>query len=213
MYNYITKETDYDGDLSHLKRLFDDPDGYRKNLHAELKKYDPEVEYDYIKTALTSIGYGAHASVAQVSSAIQFKRACAIVDTKGYSDTHTPEKLAELEDFKGIYNEFSTFKKFLRRKIKESGKKELTNKAGNVINLETTTTDKLISFIYQGIEVSLLLTMEEYFKQKRKDSVGLLLHDGFYVLKTCVNKNTIKDVENYILEKTGYSIKLSLETE
>ena len=212
MYNYITKETNYEGDLTYLKRLYEDPDGYRKHLHEELKQYDPKVEYKYIKTALTSVGYGAHASEKQVSAAINFKRANAIVDTTGYYEAYTPEKLAGLDDFKGIYNEFSAFKKFLRKQIKSSGKTQLTNRANCIIDTTTATTEQLISFIYQGIEVSLLLTMDEYFKQKGKNSVGLLLHDGLYVEKKYVKKNTIKDLEKYIFEKTGYSIKLSLET-
>lgn len=212
MYNYI-QQTDYKEDTPYLKRFFDDPDGYRKHLHEQLKEYDPDVEYKYVKTALTSIGYGAHGSEKQVAAAINFKRSCALVNTKGYYKKNTPEILASLDDFKGVYKELNSFKKFLVKKIKNSGKTKLTNAAGCVIDISSITADQLISFIYQGIEVTTLLAIADYFKELKQNSVGLLLHDGLYILKECINDTIIKDVEQYILEKTGYSLKFSLETE
>lgn len=213
MYNYI-QQSDYKEDTPYLKRFFDDPDGYRKHLHEQLKEYDPEVEYKYVKTALTSIGYGAHGSEKQVAAAVNFNhKSCALVNTKGYYKKDTPEVLVSLEDFKGVYNELNSFKKFLIKKIKNSGKTKLTNAAGCVTNISSTTADQLISFIYQGIEVTVLLAISDYFKKLRPNSVGLLLHDGLYVLKECISDTIIEDVEQYVLEKTGYSLKFSLETE
>ena len=209
MYNYAIVN-EYPGELPYLKRIYNDPDGYRNAIYEELKTFDPKVTYDYVKTSLTAMGYGARCSEKQIKTAIDNNIKVALVNTEGYENKYTPEKLVSIQDFKGLHEDIVKVKKFMVKKVRESGKKQLTNKAGSVINVSSKPKE-ITTSIYQGMEVEVLFAMIDYFKEQNLvDPVGLMVHDEVYIKKNYMEGVTEKSIQNFVFKKTGYMLKFTI---
>lgn len=211
MYNYA-KINGYEGELPYLQRMFDDPDAYRKNVWNDIKKYDPQLEYEYVKTGFTAMGYGAKISEKQIEAAVKYNMKTALVAASGYYDKFTPERLAAHPDFKGLGEDIKKVKKFIIKNVKSTKKKRLTNEAGAVINISTCKGKEIIPFVYQGMEVKALFAILSFF-DGMKDPCGLLLHDGLYIRRECMVGVTLENIQEHVFNETGYSLKFSLENE
>lgn len=223
----LSKEYKYPHKTPFLDDFFSDAKAYREKVYEELKAEDPELEYKSVKTCFTAMGYGAHCSVGEVSAAIHFdiKRKNKsgkltpvkniIVKNVGNHDKYTAERLVENKYFKGLKDEITAIKKFIVKKIKSSGKNELTNAAERVIKIDKSNRSiDYIVFLIHGIEVTILMELEKFVKKMCPDienPIGLLLHDGIYIKKECMNEITLQMLSEHIVQVFGYSVKYSME--
>ena len=223
----LSKEYKYPHKTPFLDDFFSDAKAYRKKVYEELKAKDPELEYKGVKTCFTAMGYGAHCSEGEVSAAIHFdiKRKNksgklapvknVIVKNVGNHDKYTAERLVENQYFKGLHDEICAIRKFIVKKIKSSGKNELTNAAGRVMKIDKSNRSiDYIVFLIHGLEVTILMELEKFVKKMCPDienPIGLLLHDGIYIKRECMNEITLQMLSEHIFQVFGYSVKYSME--
>lgn len=219
--NYI-KLNGYKKETPFLDRFCSNSKEYRHKVHEDLLKDDPTVEYEDVKRCFTAMGYGACVSVSQVSSAIHFNKPNILIDNVGKNNKYTAERLASHPDFKGLYEELSAIRKFIGKKIraeaKKSGKNELTNLAGRVINLQEIPPKKLtiaiVTFLIHGMEVTTLKEVARFIQEKNPDDpnpIGLLLHDGIYIENECMKGITTDMISEHIFKTLNFSLKYSVE--
>lgn len=145
------------------------------------------------KTYFTSLFFGAN-----------------VIDTHFKSrllDTFTKEQLEELYEIDSIsslvtecYELFEYIKNYHKptQAIKNF---EMINSVGMKYKFrnERDYDSKIVPFIYQGIEASIIDVIKEKYK------VSLLIFDGFI----SPTKLDLNELQNYVLEKTGYEITFS----
>lgn len=117
------------------------------------------------------------------------------------SENKTIQKLSEeLKNIRDIFSNDKRYKKIIKHIQKKNKDKEYDNINGS-----------LLSYILNVEENNILLEIRNYLLSKKYD-VNSLIFDGLLVRKNKeLNDKIIKDIQKYILEKTGYNIILKIK--
>ena len=184
------------------------PDEKRLELFNKYKDLDSNLTHEYIKTFLTSLSYGANASPDFIANALKHSGLkCIPLDIDGYSYKYFPLALSEDAFILNLVKEIHEVVRMLSKVFteKRNGKKYLINMYGNAMPLNRQATlGKRLAHIYQSIESQVLMKILEY--KDIAENTGLLLHDGLYIRKQCINKINMTDISNFIYDELGYKI-------
>lgn len=220
VYNYA-KNNNYTGSMEHITNYVDDPHGFRKKLHSNLSEIDPTVTEDYVKTNLIAVAYGANYNANFIGFDARKKCPQTIaVTTSGYTMMDIPERLADNKDFQNLIADFRGIVKWYidNHKVKTETGTYFENALGAKMKLERgTSLGKKLAHMYQALEVIILEKMASVPVPKygnlslksTRNGIGLMLHDGIYVLKE--HFEGIPDVSKYFNEfiknALGYDLR------
>lgn len=218
LYNFAVSRGYSKKKIEEIGKLVKDPTSYRKSILNELKVHDKNLQYEYIKTALTSIVYGCNTSTDHIAYSIigNHKQNLSLCNIEGYTVSSIPVEFCQNEHIKAIKEEIKNLIKWYisNNTVIENDKKYLINEHGQKMLLDKQSTKgKKIAHIYQGLESSVLETISRVTiddTELLEKGIGLLLHDGIYIDKKITSVYNIKKLFNAKLhEKYGFTLNFS----